>query len=381
LITVFVLIFVFIAALVVILRLRGGKNKFPFFEFYSRGRKEGFSFRDISFLKQIAIQNKLKKPQSIYWSTRQLDRCLRPALQKINVDERMSPAHKMDITNKLLELRKKAEFNLPKYQKRIRETSAILPRQKLVIKDQHYGTFVSWVVENNRRYLVVTQPSGQKAAEVLTWAGRKIQVYFWRQDDAGYEFETKVQEQIPHEEYPLLYLSHSQKLERKQKRQSVRVETRINARFFPVIVSTSEGVQKPVISTRGHMAKIIDLSESGCAMLAGKGLTKNARLKIDFNLTDAKRIVVLGVVVNISKTADERVSRYHIMFTRIGSQSKTNILLYVYNIFGEREEEGARGPARKTVPEASAPVAPKAPEDRDEETAPAQAEAVSKQQN
>jgi c-di-GMP-binding flagellar brake protein YcgR len=383
LITVFILIFVFIAALVVILRLRGGKNKFPFFEFYSRGRKEGFSFRDISFLKQIAVQNRLSKPQSIYWSTRQLDRCLRPAFQKINADERMSPAHKMDITNKLLELRKKAEFNLPKYHKRIRETSAILPRQKLVIKDRQYGTFVSWVVENNRRYLVVTQPSGQKAAEMLSWIGRKVQVYFWRHDDAGYEFDTKVQEQIPHEEYPLLYLAHSQKLERKQKRQSVRVEVRINARFFPVIVSTGEGVRKPVISERGHMAKLIDLSESGCAMLAGKGLTKNARLKIDFNLTDSKRIVVLGVVVNISKTADERVSRYHIMFTRIGPQSKNNILLYVYNIFGEREEEGARRPVRKIAPEASAPPASAqaAPGDEDKGEAPAQAEAFSEQQD
>jgi c-di-GMP-binding flagellar brake protein YcgR len=263
----------------------------------------------------------------------------------------------MDLTNKLLELRKKAEFNLPKYHKRIRETSAILPRQKLVIKDRQYGTFVSWVIENNRRYLVVTQPAGQKASEVLTWTGRKVQVYFWRQDDAGYEFETKVQEQIPHEEYPLIYLAHSQKLERKQKRQSVRVETRLNARFFPVVVSTAEGVQKPVISERGHAAKLIDLSESGCAMLAGKGLTKNARMKIEFDLTEVKHIVTLGVVVNISKTADERVSRYHIMFTRIGPQSRNNILLYVYNIFGEREDEDVRRPVRST---AQAP--PKAPE-------------------
>jgi c-di-GMP-binding flagellar brake protein YcgR len=199
---------------------------------------------------------------------------------------------------------------------------------------------------------------------VLTWTGRKVQVYFWRQDDAGYEYETKVQEQIPHEEYPLIYLAHSQKLERKQKRQSVRVEIRLNARFFPVVVSTSEGVQKPVISERGHAAKLIDLSESGCAMLAGKGLTKNARMKIEFDLTEAKHIVTLGVVVNISKTADERVSRYHIMFTRIGPQSRNNILLYVYNIFGEREDEGERRPVRSTpaappkAPEKPAPDAP-----------------------
>lgn len=338
-ITVIALAVVFIIVLVVVMRLRGGKQKFPFFEFYGRGRKEGFSFKEIGFLKQIAIQNKLEKPQTIYWSTRQLDRCLRPAIQKINANEKMSSAEKLRMLNKLLDLRKKAEFNLPKYHKRIRDTSAILPRQKLIIREQKYGTFVSWVIENNKRHLVVTQPSGQKASETLKWTGRKVTVYFWRQEDAGYEFESKVQEQIQHEEYPLIYLQHSQKLERKQKRQSVRVETRISAKFYPVIVSAGEGVQKAVISQRGYVAKIGDLSETGCSMLAGKGLKKNARLKIDFFLTDTKRIVALGIVVSLSNTGDDRVKHYHIMFTKVGPQSRNNILLFVYNIFGEREEK------------------------------------------
>jgi c-di-GMP-binding flagellar brake protein YcgR len=339
LIVVIILVAIFAIIFIVVLRLRGGKGKFPYFEFYSRGRKEGFGLKEIGFLKRIAIQNKLEKPQSIYWSTRQLDRCLRPAIQKINADENMSAAAKLAIINKLLELRRKAEFNLPKYHKRIRDTSALLPRQKLIIKDASYGSFVSWIIENNRRYLVVSQPSGQKASEGLKWTGRKIWVNFWRQDDAGYDFETKVQEQISHEEYPLIYLQHSVKLERRQKRQSVRIDTRLNAKFFPVISSVTEGVTKPVLSQKGHAAKIVDLSETGCAMHAGRGLKKNSRLKIDFYLTDEKRIIVLGTIVNISKTGDDRVSRYHIMYTKIGPQSKNNILIYVYNIFGEREEE------------------------------------------
>jgi c-di-GMP-binding flagellar brake protein YcgR len=122
----------------------------------------------------------------------------------------------------------------------------------------------------------------------------------------------------------------------------VRIETRINAKFFPVIVPAGEGAPKAVVSERGHSAKLIDLSETGCAMLAGRGLKKNTRLKIDFLLTDTKRIVVLGIVVNISNTGDERVKRYHVMFTKVGPKSRNNILLYVYNIFGEREEEDNR---------------------------------------
>lgn len=330
---------VFIGIIILAIRFGGKNRRFPWFEFYSRGRKEGFSFKEIGFLRKISVQNRLKKPQSIFWSTRQLDRCLRPAIQKINADEDMSAAYKISMTSKLLELRKKAEFNLPKYQKRIRDTNALLPRQKLVVRDKTYGTFVSFVIENNRRYLVISQPQGQKAAQNLNWTGRKIDVYFWRQDDAGYEFDTKVQEQIVHEEYPLLYLHHSTKLARKQKRDSVRIEAAIRARFYPVVKRNIEGTVKAGFASKGHVARIVDLSETGCAMIAGRGMKKNDRIKLDFFLTDDKRIVLLGIIVNMSKTGDERVERYHIMFVKIGPQSKNNILLYVYNIFGERKED------------------------------------------
>ncbi len=330
---------VFVIILVVVLRFRGGKKRFPWYEFFSRGRKEGFSFKEVRFLKKIVVQSKLQKPQSIFWSTRQLDRCLRPAIQKINSDDDMAPEYKLYMINKLLELRKKAEFNLPKYKKRIRDTSALLPRQKLVVRDSDYGTFVSWVIEVSRKHLVVTQPAGQKSWKSLNWTGKKIGIYFWRAEDAGYFFETKVLQQISHEEYPLLYLSHSNKLERTQKRQSVRVESNIRTSFYPVKYSSAEGVNKAFVSRKKHTGKIIDLSETGCCMIAGKMLNKNDRVKLEFFLTEKKKIVVLGTIVSVSGTGDERVKKYHVMFVKIGPFSKNNVLLYVYNIFGEREEK------------------------------------------
>ncbi|KPJ88937.1 MAG: hypothetical protein AMS17_03730 [Spirochaetes bacterium DG_61] len=323
----------------VIWRFRGGQNRFPFYEFYSRGRREGFTFKEIGFLKQISIQNKLEKPQSIFWSTSQLDRCLRPAIQKINADERMDPKQKLAITRKLLELRKKAEFNLPKYQKRIRDTTALLPRQKLVVKESVYGTFVSWVIEINRKYIVITQPSGQKEWETLDWRSKKIQLSFWRQDDAGYTFETKVQEQIAHEEFPLLYLSHTNNLDRDQTRKSIRVDTSIAVRFNPVVYSAEGAVKKPLISKKMHVGRIIDLSESGCCMIAGRMLKKNDRVKLDFSITETKRVITLGLIVGISPTGDDRVKKYHIMFVKINPVYKNNIALWVYNIFGEREDD------------------------------------------
>ncbi len=337
---------IFIIVVFVLIKLKGGGRRFPWYEFYSRGRREGFSFKEINFLRKIVIENKLEKPQSIFWSTKQLDKCLRPAIQKINSDENLDENYKLYMITKLLELRKKAEFNLPKYKKRIRETTAILPRQKLIVKDKDYGTYIAWVIEVARKYLVISKPSGHSGWEGLNWKGRKIGVYFWRHEDAGYYFETKVLEDISHEEYPLLYIAHSNDLKRMQKRSSVRVETRINARFYPVVQTSVEGVPKVFVSKRGHSGKILDLSEGGCCMAAGKGLKKNTRLKIEFFLTGEKKIVALGTVVNVSKTGDDRVRKYHIMFNKLSPVSRNNILLYVFNIFGEREEPEEKGKKR-----------------------------------
>ncbi len=345
-----ILLIIIIFLVIVLWRLSGGKNRFSWYEFYSRGRKEGFRFKEIGFLRQITIQNKLEKPQSIFWSTKQLDKCLKPAISKINSDVNLPPDYKQSMMSKLLDLRTKSEFNLPKYKKRVRETTTIQPQQKIVIRDSIYGTFVSWVVEVTRKNLVVTMPSGKKEISALNWKSRSLSVYFWRRDDAGYLFETKVLDQISSEEYPLLYLSHTSNLQRLQKRKNIRVKTRLRVKFKPIVFSLTTGDNRAVISQRIHTGNIIDLSAAGCCMLAGRMLKKNDRVKLEFNLTRSKKIIALGVILDISKTGDDKVRKHHIMFIKIGPASKNNILLYVFNIFGERDSEEDVSRAQNTEP-------------------------------
>jgi c-di-GMP-binding flagellar brake protein YcgR len=345
-----ILLIVIIFLVFVLWRLRGGKNRFPWYEFYSRGRKEGFSFKEIGFLRRMTLQNKLEKPQSIFWSTKQLDKCLKPALINISSDVNMTADYKNTMTSKLLDLRTKAEFNLPKYKKRIRDTTAVPQQQKIVLRDTDYGTFVSWVVEVTRKNLVVTMPRGKNELSSLNWKSRRLSVFFWRIDDAGYLFETKVLDQITSEEYPLLYLAHSNNLQRMQKRKDIRLQTRLRARFKPIVYSLVEGDNRAIISQRVHTGNIIDLSASGCCMLAGNMLKKSDRIKIEFKLTPSKKIVALGVILNASKTTDDKVNKYNIMFVKIGPTSRNNILLYVFNIFGDRDEEEQKVPLKKATP-------------------------------
>lgn len=336
---IFLLFFLFILASFLILWFRGGQKPFPWYEFYARGKQEGFTLREIILLKKIAVRKKLEKPLAIYWSTNHLNRCLYTVIQDINSDDSLTKKKKQSILDKLLVLRKKAEFNSPKYRRRLRATRNILPRQKFVIRDADYGTYMSWVVENNRNFLVITLPTGQERWESLNWTSRKVGVYFWREDDAEYFFETRIREQVSHEENPHLILLHSDSLRRNQKRDSVRVNTSVEAVFNTIVYSTEEGNKKVQINKKSISGKIINLSETGCRFVAGKLLKENDIIKLDFALTEKKRVVAVGCVVNVSVPEDQNLQEYHLKFTKISTHARNNILLYVYNILGEREEE------------------------------------------
>lgn len=336
---IFILFFLFILASFLILWFRGGQKPFPWYEFYARGKQEGFTLKEIILLKKIAVRKKLDKPLAIYWSTNQLNRCLYTVIHDINSDDSLTKKKRQLILDKLLVLRKKAEFNSPKYKRRLRATKNIPPRQKLIIRGADYGTYMSWVVENNRNSLVITLPAGQEGWESLNWTSRKIGVYLWREDDAEYFFETRVQEQVSHAENPHLILLHSDSLRRNQKRDSVRVNTGIMTKFNTMVYSTEEGKKKVQITKKSISGKINNLSETGCRFVAGELLKENDFIKLDFALTDKKRVVAVGCIVNVSVPEDQNLQEYHLKFTKISIHARNSILLYVYNILGEREEE------------------------------------------
>lgn len=336
---IFIFFFLFILASFLVLWFRGGQKPFPWYEFYTRGKQEGFTLREIILLKKIAVRKKLEKPLAIYWSTNQLNRCLYTVINDINSDDSLTKKKKLSILDKLLVLRKKAEFNSPKYKRRLRATKNIPPRQKLVIRDADYGTYMSWVVENSRNSLIITLPAGQEGWESLNWTSRKIGVYFWREDDAEYFFETRVQEQVSHTENPHLLLLHSDSLRRDQKRDSVRINTSIEAAFNTIVYSTEEGKKKVHITKSSISGKINNISATGCRFVAGKLLKENDFVKLEFYLTDKKRVVAVGCVVNVSGPEDQNLQESHLKFTKISIHARNNILLYVYNILGEREEE------------------------------------------
>lgn len=329
------------SALIVVFTLivlrRAGGGRFPWLQFYLKGRESGFDFREINLLRRVAVESKLENPTSLFWSMKQLDRSIKGVIVRYRSRSQEQDPEYNRLLSKLFELRKRVEFELPKYKIGIKSSRKISPRQSLRIMLPGLGPFTSSVVENLPRYLAIQYPQGPKLPEGFSWKNQKIAVHFWRAEDAGYSFQTKVLGDYLDRQYPILHVSQSDNLLRTQKRNSVRAETNLDGELFPLksIGLASENAEEG----RGLRCRVVDISEGGCAVLIGGKAKVGLPLKLQFSLGDGV-VIVNGVVKGINFDEKKGRSLLHVQAVPPGPTVRNRILTYVYNLFGERQTSG-----------------------------------------
>jgi len=362
------LVFLVVAALVflvlALLIQRGGGLGFPWVEFYLRGKESGFTFREINLLRQVAVENHLKNPASLFWSERQLDRSIRGTMIRMRAKGTVEEPKSVEFLGKLFDFRKKVEFNQPKYRIGIRSSRDMVPGQRIRIPLDGVGVFDSQVVENMRKYMAVSHPTGSKPLPPgFSWEGQKIQVFFWRQEDAGYTFESKVIGDYMDKQYPILHIAHSEGLLRNQKRGSVRAEISSPANLYPL--KTIDQANEVVETSSGYKGRMLDLSEDGFAVIVGGRAKAGLPLKIQFKLAGAV-VIMCGIVKGVSFNQKNNQSILHVQAVKPGDTTRINILTYVYGIFREDAEK---------TPKPGQPPRPARPPERGEpekKTAPAE---------
>ena len=323
-----------IAAAIIILRRAGG-GKFPWIQFYTKGKESGFNFRELGLLRRVAVDNHLENPISLFWSIKQLERSIRGVINRLRAEGKESDDASINFVSKLYEFRKKVEFALPRHRLGLKSTRKLSNGQKIHMTLQGIGTYHSQIVENLRKYLAISYPEGPPLPTDFSWKGRKLNVYFWRIDDAGYVFESRVLEDFRNQDYPILHINQSDSLIRSQKRRSIRVEMNEPARLYPLKGVT--GADDFVVEAPGLRCRIMDLSEDGCAVLVG-GLAKVGMvIKAQFALAD-KTVAMSGVVKAVTFNEKKNQSLLHVQALPLRAATKNTILSYVYNLFGERDE-------------------------------------------
>ncbi len=335
------LVIILLVAIVLFILYTSRKYRFPYVKFFLRGKEADFSFGEIMMLRKVAVENRLKDPTSIFWSLAQLDNSLKSLILKYRAAGDEESETNIDFVSKLFEFRKRVEFDLPKYKRGLKATRDISNGQKIKLSLPGAGPFFATVLENLRKYMAISYPRGPKLPTGFSWRGQQIAVYFWRHEDAGYSFTSKVLDDYIDMKYPILHVLHTSNLFRTQKRRSVRVEMNRQAVVFPL--RRTDEMNEEIETGQGLRCKILDLSEDGSAILIGGKAKLGLPIKMQFEISD-HTVVMNGVVKGVNFDEAKNRSILHIQSLPLSKRVRNIILAYVYNIFGERDDEQSKKP-------------------------------------
>lgn len=324
-------------ALIVILTLyilvvRAGGFRFPWVQFYVKGKESGFSLGEVNLLRRVAISNKLKNPTSLFWSLKTLDRCIRSAIIGFRAAGSEDQPQSQEFLGKLFDFRRRVELDQPKYRLGLSSTRSITPGQTFKIALDGGGVYISKLIENNRRHLAVTYPRGNPLPPGFSWRNGEFKFYFWRQEDAGYFFEAKVIGDYLDRKVPILHVSHSDNLVRAQKRRSVRREVGVPALLYPL--RTINDANENIEQSGGYRCKMIDISEDGAALAIGGQAKAGLPVKIQTRLGD-ETVVLCGVIKSVNFKQKNRASILHLEAQPPSVSMRVRILTYVYGLFSD----------------------------------------------
>ena len=331
-----ILVLIIVVSGVVLLILSfTNKEKSNWIQFFARGKDAGFSFKEIEMLRKLAAKCNLDKPMALFFSVNQLDICIRSFVKSLNLSGgNKSPANQ-DLLSKLYEYRKKIEMDKPKNKNGISTSRQISEGQALRILVPGTGVFKSQTVKNIPGYLTITRPAANKLPGTFSWTGVKISVYFWRDEDAGYVFDTDVQDEVFSKGIASLKISHSDSLFRTQKRKSVRIKMHRSAYLY--LLSSDEDANT-IESKPGLKCFVEDLSDTGCAVTIGGKANADMRVKIQFALNN-NTICVGGTVRSVDLREEMDTSLLHIEADPLPIETRNIIMGEVFGMLPEEEAD------------------------------------------
>jgi c-di-GMP-binding flagellar brake protein YcgR len=313
---------------VLAIAMRGAK-RYSWAEYYLKAKESGMSVAEARELREAAVLAGLADPTNILWSPRDMDKAIAVLAASLRREGRDRSREGVLLMDRVYALRKGIEFEQPRFKYGIRSSRQIGAGQRLRILVHGVGVFGSTVIDNNARYIVVSYPSGGRLPKNWVWKGKKVSMYFWRREDAGYVFDSYVIDDLRIRNVPVLQVSHSEALLRTQKRKSVRARSKIPA--FLYLLKRVEGAYEKPERVPGLRAMVQDLSEDGAAVAIGGKAKPGLQVKLQFGL-DEQSVVMSGTVRSVDFDLEANRSVLHVEAVKPSPRMRNLIRSFVYNI-------------------------------------------------
>ena len=324
-----------VSALAVLILSANDKSKAGWLQFYAKGKDTGFTFKEIELLHKLAIKCELEHPASLFVSQNQLDSCIKALVNCMRLSGTVGNSESQDFLSKLYDYRKKIEMEKPKIKRGISNSRQICDGQKLRILMEGVGVFKSQIVKNSHETVTISRPTSDKLPVAFSWQGQRLSVYFWREEDAGYVFDTTVLDEIFSKGIASLKISHSDTLSRTQKRKSIRLKMHRPAYLYPV--ANDEDLHR-IETEPGLNCFLKDLSDSGCAVTVGGKAEAGIRVKAQFSLK-GNPVCISGTVRSLEYKEELHRSVLHIKSYPLPLETRNMILGEVFGMLPENEDE------------------------------------------
>jgi c-di-GMP-binding flagellar brake protein YcgR len=310
------------------------------------GKEAGFSFKEVEMLRQLTVQCNIEDPCSIFSSQEQLDQCIRAMVRNIKMSGESEEQGIQDFLSRLYDFRKNIGSDNHSTGNSISNSRQMANGQMLKILVTGGGVYRSQIVKNSSQFMIITRPVSQRNAAPISWQGTKISVYFWREDDAGYVFDSEVIDEVISSGISSLKIAHSDSLFRTQKRRSTRIK--MNKQAFLYLVKDNAPSYKLEIDP-GLKCFVEDLSDTGCAIVVAGKTESGLRVKVQFAL-DNIPICISGVVRSTTFKADANRSVLRIEADPMPMEIRNHIL---GQMFGKSQDDDDDLPFRVIEDEAA----------------------------
>ena len=304
-------------------------------QFFSKGKESGFTIKDLEQIRRLLASCNIQDPVSIFKSQKQFEIVIRSIINTLRLSGENYDPHMQLFLSRLFDYFNKMEMLATDNNVRISDSRQIEEGQVLRVLVPGTGVYKSEVVKNFSNYLTIARPTGTKSSATMQWHSLKVSIYFWREDDAGYVFDSVVIDEVFSKGISSLKLDHNDKLFRTQKRKSMRIKFRKAA--FLYLVNEAENPHN-LEKVPGLRCMLDDISETGCAFRINGQATVGLRLKVQFSL-DRLPICIPGTVRSVDYNQEGNTSLVHMEADPLPIAVRNQILCEVFHMLPDEDED------------------------------------------